>query len=104
MTVPIHGAKPVAPGAAAADPKLRKVATQLEGQFVSLMFQAMRETAPQGEFGGGSGEEIFTSMLDSRMADAAPRQWSRGIATAIVRQLQARGSHEKAPALKGPAR
>ena len=70
---------------------LRKTAHQLEGVFVDQLFKAMRETVPHdGYLDGGSGEDMFTSMLDSKVADEAPAQWSHGLADAIYRQLQSK--------------
>ena len=68
---------------------LRKTAHQLEGVFVDQLFKAMRDTVPHdGYLDGGSGEDMFTSMLDSKVADEAPAQWTHGLADGIYRQLQ----------------
>ncbi|MBI2406700.1 MAG: rod-binding protein [Gemmatimonadetes bacterium] len=71
------------------DPRpLRDVAGQLEGVFVTEMFKAMRATVPDGGLAsGGTGEEIFTGMMDGHVAATVPTAWSRGIAAAIARQL-----------------
>jgi peptidoglycan hydrolase FlgJ len=70
---------------------LQKTARQLEGVFVDQLFKAMRETVPHdGYLDGGSGEDMFTSMLDEKVADQAPAQWNDPLAAAIVRQLQTR--------------
>ena len=72
------------------DEKLRKVATQLEGMFVQQMFKAMRETVPQQEgiVSGGSGEELFTSLMDQHLAAETPKHWEGGLAEAVYRQLR----------------
>jgi flagellar protein FlgJ len=72
------------------DEKLRKVATQLEGMFVQQMFKAMRETVPQQEgiVSGGTGEELFTSLMDQHLAAETPRHWEGGLAEAVYRQLR----------------
>lgn len=72
--------------------KLRKAAGDLEGLFVAQLFKAMRDTVPQGEgtVSGGSGEEIFTGLMDEHVAADTPKHWSGGISEALYRQL-ARG-------------
>jgi flagellar protein FlgJ len=69
--------------------RLRATARQLEGVFVEQMFKAMRETVPEGgATSGGSGEEMFTGMLDQSLAGEVPARWSNGLAEALYRQLQ----------------
>lgn len=69
--------------------RLRATARQLEGVFVEQMFKAMRETVPEGgAMSGGSGEEMFTGMLDQSLAEEVPTRWSNGLAEALYRQLQ----------------
>lgn len=69
--------------------RLKDSAAKLEGVFVEQLFKAMRETVPQdGLTSGGQGEDIFRGMLDQKFADEVPTQWHRGIASALVRELQ----------------
>jgi peptidoglycan hydrolase FlgJ len=69
--------------------KLQQTAQKLEAVFVEHLFKAMRETVPEGGLiDGGSGEEIFTSLLDRHLADQVPSGWDRGLGAAIYRQLQ----------------
>jgi peptidoglycan hydrolase FlgJ len=71
------------------DAQLQKTARQLEGVFVEHLFKAMRETVPEGGLiDGGSGEEIFTALLDRHFADQLPMEWDRGLGAAIYRQLR----------------
>ena len=106
--IPI-GAKlsvPVAPPAAGGDEtKLRKTAQQLEGLFVEQLYKAMRETVPQGEgvVDGGSGEEMFTGLMDEHLAADTPTQWAHGLAAAAYRQLRAALPHAAAPAAESLA-
>ena len=74
------------------DAKLRKSASQLEGLFVQQMFKAMRETVPQQEgiVSGGTGEELFTSLMDQHIAAETPGQWEGGLAEAVYKQLRGR--------------
>ena len=67
--------------------KLRKAAHQLEGVFLGHLFQAMRESVPQGETDGGMGQEMFTSILDDELASRAADQLHRGLGEALYRQL-----------------
>ena len=73
--------------------RLKDTSGKLEGVFVEQLFKAMRETVPQdGIADGGQGEEIFNGLLDQKLADEVPAQWHRGIASALVKELQ---SHVK---------
>ena len=77
--------------------RLRRTAQQLEGVFVEQLFKAMRETVPEGGLlDGGTGEEIFTGMLDQKMAAEVPADWESGLGAALYRQL--RGVLSAAPA------
>jgi len=85
------------------DPKLRQAAKQLEGVFVEHLFAAMRETVPEGGLvDGGSGEDIFTSLLDRHLADELASGWERGIGAAVFRQLSAAIADANAPAAAPP--
>lgn len=70
--------------------RLRDAVRQLEGVFVQQLFKAMRETVPdEGVVSGGSGEEIFTSLLDEQLAGMVPAGWTRdGIEAALLRQFR----------------
>lgn len=53
------------------------------------LFKAMRETVPENSlFSGGTGEEMFTSMMDSHLAAQVPGAWANGLADALYRQLR----------------
>ena len=85
--------KPPTPLAAGIDPakdaKLRKTAQQMEGVFVQQMYKAMRETVPSdGMFNGGSGEEMFTGLLDEHVAADTPSKWQHGLSESIYRHLR----------------
>lgn len=81
-TTPTVPAKP--------DAKLKKAVGDLEGVFVQQLFKAMRDTVPQGDgiVSGGSGEDIFTSLMDQHLAAETPNQWKGGIGEALYRQLR----------------
>ena len=80
---------PVDPAAAGKDAKLHKVSVQLEGVFVQQMYKSMRSTVPTGGlFDGGAGEEMFTGLMDERLAADTPKQWKHGLSESIFRQLK----------------
>lgn len=77
------------PVAATQDAKLHKVSSQLEGVFVQEMYKSMRSTVPTGGvLDGGTGEEMFTGMLDEHIAADTPQQWKHGLSESIYRQLK----------------
>jgi flagellar protein FlgJ len=85
--------------------RLRAATKQLEGVFVQELFKAMRETVPQdGLTNGGAGEDIFTGLMDEKIAAHVPEHWERGIGESLYRQLRAAlphansGNHRAAPA------
>jgi flagellar protein FlgJ len=82
-------ATPVAPERKQ-DADLKKVAGQLEGVFVQQLFKAMRDTVPQEEgiVSGGSGEDIFTSLMDEHLAAETPKHWQGSLGEALYRQLR----------------
>jgi flagellar protein FlgJ len=85
--VRVGGAEPA--GTRLEDAELRQVCAQLEGVFLQQLMKALRETVPEGGLtNGGSGEEIFSSLLDGHIANSAAAQLERGIGAAIYRQLR----------------
>jgi flagellar protein FlgJ len=112
MTMPIGPrAMPLAPPnpKSSDDERLKKTAQQLEGLFVQQLYKSMRATVPQGEgvVDGGSGEEMFTGLMDEKLAADTPSQWEHGLASAAYRQLRGAVARQSAapdpttpPALK----
>lgn len=94
MTLPIGAAGlPSRPALSPAAERLRETARQLESVFVHQMFKAMRETVSDNPLvAQGPGEEIFTDMLDQRLAEQAPAEWSgsHSLSEALYRQLARR--------------
>lgn len=89
-TTSATSAAPASPAASKEEEKLRKASNDLEGLFVSQLFKAMRETVPKddGIVSGGSGEEIFTGLMDEHLAAETPKHWGGGISEALYRQLR----------------
>lgn len=84
----IHGLKAPSP-----DPRaqLLQMSKQLQAVFINQLFQAMRESVPdESPAGESSGREMFTSMLDEKLADAASQRMDHGISEALYRQLSRR--------------
>jgi Rod binding domain-containing protein len=82
---PIAGPPPRDPRA-----ELRKLSQQLEGVFLSQLFQAMRQSAREGVTTASPGEEMFTSMMDDALAAQAAARFERGVGAALYRQLARR--------------
>lgn len=86
----IEGTVAAGQGAPAEQARLRRAAQQMEGLFVEQMFKAMRESVPEGGIAdGGPGEEMFSGLLDSHLANQVPTSWDHGLGAAIYRQMQA---------------
>lgn len=86
VSLPTPHPTPVTPE----EQKLRAATKQLEGVFVQELFKAMRETVPQdGLTSGGAGEDIFTGLMDEKIATRVPEQWAHGIGESLYRQLRA---------------
>ncbi len=82
--------------------RLRTATQLLEGTFYQEVFKAMRATVPEGGMvSGGSGEEIFTGMLDQTVADAAAARNDGGLGSALYRYLTQR-IHGGASPTPGP--
>ncbi|HEY0777726.1 MAG TPA: rod-binding protein [Gemmatirosa sp.] len=103
---PSAGGRSAATRGDADDPKLRNAARQLEGVFTQQLFKAMRETVPQGQgeiSDSGGAQDMFTGLLDERLANDPRASSTHGIGDAIYHHLlRARGAHH-ADAATGPA-
>jgi flagellar protein FlgJ len=99
---PAAGAAPTAEEA-----RLRKACNDMEGVFLAQLFAQMRESVPQeGIVDGGTGEEVFSGMMDEHIAaEAASGRQETGIGAALFRQLRAAflGGSDAAPAAGSPA-
>lgn len=70
--------------------RLTEAMRQLEGVFVQELFKAMRATVPdEGVASGGSAGQMFTSMLDEKLASLVPESWRHeGLESALLRQFR----------------
>ena len=101
MTAPVAARSPLPDPRppASDDAKLRRTAQQLEGLFVEQLYKAMRDTVPQGDgaVDGGTGEEMFTGLMDQHLATETPDAWGRDLGEAIYQHLRGRLAAAAAP-------
>ena len=86
------GARAVAaPAGRSQQEQLRRMSNELEGIFLRQLLEAMRQSVPNGGLTGASaGEDLFTSLLDDRLASEAAARTRNGIGEALYRQLSRR--------------
>lgn len=73
----------------AEDARLREACARFEGVFMQQMLEAMRETVPEdGVLSGGTGEELFTSLLDQHLAEEAALRQRGGLGEILYQQLR----------------
>lgn len=104
MTMPsVSGA-----GGSPIDPqetKLRKAAADLQGMFVQQLYKTMRESVPKdsGIVDQSQGEEMFTGLMDERLAADTGTRWHRGLGDAIYRALRVKAGLAEPAAVPSPA-
>ncbi len=77
------------------DPNLMEVARELEASFLTEMLKAAGVGEARKTFGGGAGEDQFSSFLVREYADATVRAGGIGLAESIYRSLlQVKGEGE----------
>lgn len=93
MTIISPSVAAAAKSPASDEMRLRRTASQMEGLFVQRLFAAMRDTVPEGGLMDKSNaEETFTSLLDEKVSEQVPSQFSgeHSLATALYNQLRSR--------------
>ncbi|RRH67612.1 rod-binding protein [Falsigemmobacter faecalis] len=75
--------------------QLRERAQQLESQFLSEMLRHSGSVKPAESFGGGIGEEQFSSFMREAHAAAISRRGGVGLAQHIFTALQGRENASK---------
>ena len=76
--------------------KLKDTCAELESLFIYYLLKEMRATVPKdGLFGGGKGEEMYTSMFDLQMANEIAMKREIGIASILREQMESRLSQTK---------
>ncbi len=71
------------------DPRaaVKKAATQFEALFMQMVLKSMRDASPKSDLmGGGSSEEMYTSMFDQQLATKMAASGT-GLAEVLTRQL-----------------
>lgn len=74
-------------GEAAESLQLRQTAAALEASFLSVMLQSAGFGAARDSFGGGIGEEQFSSFLVDVHAEALVKRGGIGLSEALVRAM-----------------
>ena len=70
---------------------LRRLCDELEAVFLRQLFAAMRSSVPgEDSVAPSQGEEVFTGLMDDRLASDAAEKMNRGIGEALYRQLSRR--------------
>lgn len=87
------------------DAALRKAADGMEAIFMQQLLKAMRDTVPAdgGIVPRGQGEELFTGLMDERIAADTSAQWKRGLGDAIYRALRHRAGLAPEPPVVPPS-
>jgi flagellar protein FlgJ len=68
---------------------LKKAAREFEAFFLNYLLKTMRESVPKdGLFGGGTGEDVYTSMLDEALSKEMAAKGGIGIGELLIRQLE----------------
>ncbi len=82
-----HGLPPLRPPLADHDQKLMKVAQELEASFLSEMLKNAGVGKARDAFGGGAGEDHFSTFLVQEYATATVEAGGIGLAESIYRSL-----------------
>ena len=68
--------------------RLDSACTELESLFIHQLFQQMRATVPKSDLlGGGSAEELYTSMLDQELSKELAERGGIGLAALLKEQI-----------------
>ncbi|MBW2599409.1 MAG: rod-binding protein [Deltaproteobacteria bacterium] len=68
--------------------KLKKACADFESIFISYMLKTMRRTIPQSGLNKFPGKDIYTTMIDQKVAeDLAKRGGGIGLQEMLLRQL-----------------
>ena len=84
---PIHTPPATQPPAQEPDQRLMEVARQLEASFLAEMLKSAGVGEARQTFGGGAGEDHFSSFLVQEYADATVQAGGLGLAESIYRSL-----------------
>ncbi|MGI1662042.1 rod-binding protein [Palleronia sp. KMU-117] len=79
-----HPPAPVPPD----DQRLRALARELEASFLAVMLKSAGLGEPREAFGGGAGEDQFTSMLTTEHARALAERGGIGLAETLFEAMK----------------
>ncbi|MCX8508109.1 MAG: rod-binding protein [Rhodobacteraceae bacterium] len=79
------------------DPGLWQAAQDLEASFLAEMLKPMGADSVRTSFGGGAGEEQFSTFLQQEQARGMVRAGGIGLAESIFTALKARGGAADVP-------
>ena len=75
-----------------ADAQLREAAQKMEATFLSEMLKSAGMGAPRDAFGGGEGEEQFSSFLREAQAEQMVKAGGIGLAEALFEAMKVRAN------------
>ncbi|MBI5587078.1 MAG: rod-binding protein [Deltaproteobacteria bacterium] len=68
---------------------LKKAVTEFEALFINQMLKVMRDTVTKSKlFHGGSGEEIYDSLLDTELSNQMAKGGGIGLAKVLLGQFE----------------
>jgi flagellar protein FlgJ len=84
----MQNAKKSGPAGKKTDVKLRDVCRQMESLFIHHLLEEMRATIVKSGFiSGGRAEEIYTSMMDAKMAVLISNRGGIGMSEMLLQQI-----------------
>lgn len=90
--LPSYQGPPPFPQGLEADSALRDAANRLEATFLAEMLKSAGLDAMEGAFGGGIGEDQFTSFLREAQAEKLVAAGGIGLAESIFNAMRARAN------------
>jgi len=88
--LPFQSSPPTVPAQLSSDAALRTAAEKLEATFLAEMLKSAGLESQDGTFGGGIGEEQFTSFLRTAQAERMVSAGGIGLAETIFNAMKAR--------------
>lgn len=87
---PVTAARPVPTRPEpATDPATAKAAEEFEAVFIASFLDEMLEQARPKTMGGGSGEQMFGSLMANEIAKEIARSGGLGLARSVAAQMEA---------------
>ena len=76
--------------------EIEKAAKEFESFFVYYLLKVMRESIPKsGLLNPGVGGEIYTSIMDEKVAEGIANQGGLGLAHLLIKQMTGRQANKK---------